>query len=85
MKYLTLIMWVTQFGFSLLFPLCLFLYLGYWLQNKFSLGGWVMVLCGIVGFLTSVSTVRSCLQSMMKEMERISSKEEKPVSFNNHE
>lgn len=85
MKYLSLIMWVTQFGFSLLFPLCLFLYLGYWLQNRFSLGGWVMVLCGIVGLLTSISTVRSCLQSMLREMDRISSKEEPPVSFNTHE
>lgn len=84
MKYLSLIMWVTQFGFSLLFPFCLFLYVGYWLQNRFSLGGWVMILCGIIGFLTSVSTVRSCLRSMLKEMDRISSKDEPPVAFNDH-
>lgn len=78
-------MWVTQFGFSLLFPLCLFLYLGYWLQNKFALGGWVMVLCGIIGLLTSISTVRSCLRSMLREMERISDKGEPPLAFNDHD
>lgn len=87
MKYLSLIMWVTQFGFSLLFPLCLFLFVGYWLQNHFALGGWVMLLCGIVGFLTSVSTARSCFRSMMREIARISDKDEPPVppvAFNDH-
>ena len=84
MKYLSLIVWVTQFGFSLLFPLCMFLYIGYWLQNRLGLGIWVMVLCGIIGLMTSVSTVRSCLRSMMKEIERISSKEEPPMAFNDH-
>lgn len=85
MKYLSLIMWVTQFGFSLIFPLCVFLFLGHWLQERFALGGWVMVLCGVVGLLTSISTVRSCLQSMLKEMERISDKGEKPLAFNDHD
>lgn len=85
MKYLSLIMWVTQFGLSLLFPTCVFLFLGHWLQTRFSLGIWVMVLCGIIGMLTSVSTARSCLQSMLKEMERISDKGERPLAFNNHD
>lgn len=85
MKYLSLIMWVTQFGFSLLFPLCMFLFFGYWLQNRFALGGWIMVLCGVIGLLTSISTTRSCLQSMLKEMERISDKGKKPLAFNDHD
>lgn len=84
MKYLSLIMWVTQFGFSLLFPLCLFLYAGFWLQNRFSLGGWILVLFGVIGFLTSVSTARSCLNSMLKEIKRISDQEDPPVAFNDH-
>ena len=42
MKVLSMIIWVTQFGFSVLFPLCLFLYFGFWLQNRFDLGLWVM-------------------------------------------
>ena len=33
MKFLNLLMWVTQFGLSILFPLCFFLLLAVWLQN----------------------------------------------------
>ena len=50
MKFLSLIVWVTQFGVSLVFPLCFFMWLGFWLMNKFGIGGWVMVFCGVIGF-----------------------------------
>lgn len=72
MKYLSLLTWVGQFGFSCLFPTCLFLWLGVYLQERFSLGVWVVLVLGIIGFLTSISTARSCLQSMQKEIDRIS-------------
>ena len=38
MKYLSLLVWVTQFGFSVLFPVCFFLMIAFWLQQKFALG-----------------------------------------------
>ena len=72
MKYLSLLTWVGQFGFSCLFPTCLFLMLGVYLQRKFNLGVWVMIVLGIIGLLTSISTARSCLQAMCKEIDRIS-------------
>ena len=72
MKYLSLLTWVGQFGFSCLFPTCVFLMLGYYLQNRFDLGVWIMILMGVIGFLTSISTARSCLDSMRKEIDRIS-------------
>ena len=72
MKYLSLLTWVGQFGFSCLFPTCVFLMLGVYLQNRFDLGVWVVIVLGIIGFLTSISTARACLQSMRKEIERIS-------------
>ena len=72
MKYLSLLTWVGQFGFSCLFPTCLFLRLGVYLQNRFALGVWIVILLGIIGFLTSISTARACLQSMRKEIDRIS-------------
>ena len=84
MKILSLIIWVTQFGFSVLFPLCLFMYLGFWLQNRFDLGLWVMVLCGVIGFLTSISTAKSCLHSLLKARDEASSQEKPPVSCNDH-
>lgn len=84
MKLLNLLMWVSQFGISIIFPTLLFLWLGAWLQNKFSLGIWVLILFGILGVLTSVSTVRSCLRSMLKAADELSSQEKPPVSFNDH-
>ena len=72
MKYLSLLTWVGQFGFSCLFPTCVFLLLGVYLQNRFDLGVWVVIVLGIIGFLTSISTAKACLRSMCKEIERIS-------------
>ena len=87
MKFLSLIMWVSQFGVSLVFPLCLFMWLGYWLMNKFGLGGWVMVICGVIGFLTTISTVKSCWKSMAKLAEEASGRDPNappPVAFDDH-
>ena len=84
MKFLSLIVWVTQFGFSVLFPLCLFLYLGFWLQTRFGLGIWVMAVCGIIGFMTSISTAKSCLRTLLKMRDEAGSQKKPPVSFNDH-
>lgn len=84
MKILSLLMWVGQFGLSIIFPTLLFLLLGVWLQNKFTLGIWILILCGILGLLTSYSTTKSCLHSLRKAAEEASDKKEPPISFNHH-
>ena len=84
MKFLSLIMWVGQFGFSVLFPTCFFLIVAVWLQQKFSLGIWIVAVLGVIGLLTSFSTAKSCLQSILKEMERGSDKKDPPPAFNDH-
>lgn len=84
MKILNLLLWVTQFGFSIMFPLCFFLLLASWLQNKFSLGMWIIIVFGILGLLTTVSTVKSCLHSLRKAAEEASPGEEPPIAFNEH-
>ena len=84
MKFLSLIMWVGQFGFSVLFPTCFFLMVAVWLQQKFSLGIWIVAVLGVIGLLTSFSTAKSCLQSILKEMERGSDKKDPPPAFNAH-
>ena len=84
MKFLTLIMWVGQFGFSVLFPTCFFLMVAVWLQQKFSLGIWIVAVLGVIGLLTSFSTAKSCLQSILKDMERGSDKKDPPPAFNDH-
>ena len=84
MKLLNLLMWVTQFGLSILFPFCFFLILAVWLQTKYALGIWIVVVLGILGFLVSVSTARSCLHSMQKAAQELSGQNPPPVAFNDH-
>lgn len=84
MKVLNLLLWVTQFGFSIMFPMCFFLLLAIWLQNKFSLGMWIIVVFGILGLLTTVSTVKSCLRSLLKAAEEASPQKDRPIAFNKH-
>ncbi|MBP3684171.1 MAG: hypothetical protein J6J12_04310 [Oscillospiraceae bacterium] len=84
MKILNLLMWVGQFGFSIIFPTLFFLLMAVWLQNTFSLGMWIIVVLGILGVLTSVSTTKSCIRSLLKATEEASGTSEAPVGFNDH-
>lgn len=84
MKFIALLMWVGQFGFSAIFPTVFFLLLASWLQGRFGLGMWIMVVFGILGVFTSISTTRSCLRSLRKAAEDAGSRQEHPVSFNDH-
>lgn len=84
MRFLSLLMWVGQFGFSVIFPTLFFLLLAVWLQNTFGLGVWILVVLGILGILTSISTTRSCLRSLRKAAEDASSRETPPIAFNDH-
>lgn len=85
MKGLSLLIWVTQFGFSAIFPICAFLLIGTWLQNAYDLGNWVLVLCGVVGALTSVRTVLSCVDAMRRDAGLHKKEQETPVAYNDHE
>lgn len=84
MKLLNLLMWVIQFGFSIIFPTVFFLILAVWLQNRFGLGMWILAVCGVLGILTSVSTARSCLRSLRKAAAEAGSDREPPAAFNDH-
>ena len=84
MKILNLLLWVTQFGFSLLFPMCFFLWLAYWLQSKFALGMWIFIVLGVIGLMTSISTAKACVQSLLKAAEEASPTRERPIAFNDH-
>lgn len=84
MKILNLLMWVGQFGLSIIFPTLFFLLLANWLQSEFGLGMWIMAVCGILGLLTTISTARSCLHSLRKAAEEASGRKEPPVGFNDH-
>ncbi len=85
MKVLSLLMWVGQFGLSIIFPTVFFLWAGVWLQNKFGLGMWILVIFGILGLLTTMQTAKSCLHSLRKAAEEASGKKDRPIGFNDHQ
>ena len=84
MKILNLLMWVTQFGLSCLFPLCFFLILAVWLQNKYGFGMWIIAICGILGLLVTISTVKANIRSLRKAAEEAAGEKTPPVAFNDH-
>ena len=84
MKILNLLMWVTQFGVSVIFPTCFFLIVAVWLQNRFDLGVWIVITLGILGVMTSVSTAKACLKSLQKAAEEASGSKKTPIAFNDH-
>lgn len=85
MKILNLLMWVGQFGLSIIFPMLFFLCLGVWIQNRFDLGIWILILFGMLGLLTTISTVKSCLHSLRKAAEEASGSKKPPIGFNDHQ
>ena len=83
-KNVSLLVWVTQLGFSVAFPLAGFILLGVWLHNRFGGGPWVIVVGALIGLICAVTGFRSSL----KTMDRMASGENQkkpPVSFNEHE
>ena len=85
MKFWSLLIWVTQFGLSVIFPVCFFLMIAAWLRNTYGWGNWILILCGLLGVLTTISTVKSCIRSLRKDAERVSDAKEPPLAFNDHD
>ena len=84
MKFIALLVWVGQFGFSVIFPTVFFLLVAVWLRGKFGFGMWIVAVFGVLGILTSISTPRSCLRPLRKAAEDAGGKKEHPISFNDH-
>lgn len=84
MKLLNLLMWVTQFGLSAMLPPCFFLFVAVWLQQKFDLGMWIIAVCGVLGLLISISTVKANWKAMRKAADEAASQTTPPIAFNDH-
>lgn len=86
MKDLRMLVWITQLGLSIAFPLAGFLLLALWLRQRFSLGSWVLLLGLLFGLAGAVDGFRSSLKAM-KILAGDSKKDDNPppVSFNDHQ
>lgn len=73
MKNLSLIVWLTQLGCSVAFPLAGFVLGAVWLRQRFDLGVWVLIAGIVLGMAGAVDGFRVSL----KAMERLAQQDEK--------
>ena len=84
MKDLNLLVFLTQLGFTVAFPLAGFVLLAVWLRDRFQWGSWVIYAGLLLGLICAVTGFRDSLKTM-ERMSRDSKKKEPPVSFNEHD
>lgn len=85
MKNLSMIVWLTQLGFSVAFPLAGFIILAVWLRDRFSLGPWVLAAGIILGVVGALNGLRNSLKVMELLSKNTKDEAPPPVSFNEHD
>lgn len=85
MKDLSLLVWLTQLGFSIAFPLAGCVLLGVWLHNSCGWGSWVIWVGVILGFILAIDGLRVSLKALEKLTRKSKDKQPPPVSFNDHD
>ena len=79
------LVWLTQFGLSIVVPLVVSILLAVWLRQHFSLGGWVVVAGVFVGLFGAVSGLVTSLRAMDRQAgEKEDTHKKPPVYFNQH-
>lgn len=78
------LVWLTQFGLSVVIPPVLCIAGAVWLKRQFALGGWVVVVGVVVGVLAAISCLRSSLQALDRQGKAPQKKQPPPVNFNQH-
>lgn len=84
MKNINLFVWLTQLGYSVVFPLAGFTLLAVWLRQKFGLGSWVLFVGIGVGLLCAIDGFRQSLKAMERMGKSKKDDDPPPVSFNDH-
>ena len=82
-KALQGLVWLTQLGFSLVFPPLCLIWLAIWLQHRFSLGDWVLIVGILLGLCGSVGTALTFYRTMTQKARKDQKK--RPTGFNSHE
>lgn len=83
MKDLNLLIWLTQLGLSVAFPLAGFILLALWLRDSLGWGSWVIWVGVVLGFSCAVTGFRDSLK-VMQRMSQDEKKKDPPVSYNDH-
>ena len=84
MKNLNLLVWLTQLGLSVAFPLAGFVLLTVWIRQRYGLGSWVIFAGVAVGLICAVDGLRQSLK-LLERLSKEDKKEKPPISFNDHD
>lgn len=85
MRHLSVLVWLTQLGLSVVVPLVGFVLLAVWLRNRFDLSAWVIWAGVVLGVWSAVGGLRSSFQTLNR-LAKDNNEKEVPtaVSFNDH-
>ncbi len=84
MKNLSMLVWITQLGLSVVIPLAGFVLLAVWLHNAHGWGVWVIWAGVALGVICAVEGLRSSLKAM-DLLAKDKPGKQPPVSFNDHD
>lgn len=84
MKDLSLLVWLTQLGLSVVAPVTGCVLLAVWLHNQWSWGAWVIWVGAALGLVMAIDGLRHSLKLMSRLSKNRKNPEPPPVSFNDH-
>ena len=85
MKDLTLLAWLTQLGLSVALPPAGFILLALWMRDRFALGGWVLWVGIVLGFISAIDGLRVSLKALSQIAKSKKEDTPPPLSFNDHD
>ena len=87
LKIVRLVATFGQLGFSLITPPVVMALLGWWLQSRFGLGTWIMLVCLVVGLLGAASSAYRFLRQVLgaDHKKHMEDKTEDTVVYYTHE
>ena len=83
MKNVSMLLWVTQLGLSVVVSPVALILLAVWLRDSQGWGSWVIWVAVAIGLYCAIVGLFSSLKQMQQQADR-EDREEKPVSFNEH-
>ena len=84
MKEFRLLIWLTQLGLSVAFPLAGFILLGVWLHSAKGWGTWAIFAGLLLGLICAVQGFRDSVKAMELMSGSKKKQEPPPVSFHDH-
>lgn len=85
MKDLKLLVWLTQLGISVAMPLCVLIGLALWLQNRFSLESWIVIVGIVLGLVFAIHEFIRTLKLLDRAGNKKKKEKTPDVFFNDHD